>query len=356
MRRLFIVVWLLVFMVSCGGISTREPVVPGASTPSDRLNESSMSTDGTHRANSTSGLTGSIPLVTFVFDDGNDSDYLVARAIFAEQGAVACSAVTTDWINRPGYLTAEQIIGLKDAGWEIMAHTATHPNLRSLSSSQVEVELSRSKATLEGLGLSIKNLVYPYNKNNELVRGVARRYYRSGRGGTNTVNGADVDPYDLKSYSIKHDLARMERYIDRAYAGRSWIIFYHHQVDIKVAVEKRHGSFIPGEKLLFSPSGAIGRYEPPTWYLYFGSLYFIPLSGRPEAGDAITGESSGASARIDRILYDEWAQIRDMIRYVRTHYPDMRIVTIDQGLDILGIAQQAPLAENTPAATAHRGQ
>ncbi len=30
-----------------------------------------------------------------------------------------------------------------------------------------------------------------------------------------------------------------------------------------------------------------------------------------------------------------------MIRYVRTHYPDMRIVTIDQGLDILGIAKPA---------------
>jgi hypothetical protein len=144
----------------------------------------------------------------------------------------------------------------------------------------------------------------------------------------------------------------MERSIDRAYAGRYWIIFYQHQIDIKVAVEKRQGSFIPGEKLLFSPSGATGRYEPPTWYLFFGSLYFIPLSGRPGAGDTITGESSGASARIDRVLYDESAQLRDMIRYVRTRYPDMRIVTIDQGLDILGIAKQAA-AENTKTADVH---
>ncbi len=184
-----------------------------------------------------------------------------------------------------------------------------------------------------------------------MVRAITRRYYRSGRGGTNAVNGAAVDPYDLKSYSTKHELARMARYIDRAYAGRSWIIFYHHQVDIKAAVEERHGSFISGEKLLFSPSGAIGRYEPPTWYLFFGSLYFVPLSGRPEAGDTITGESSGATARIDRILYDEWAQIRDMIRYVRAHYPDMRIVTIDQGLDILGIAQHSTEAEDAPVKT-----
>ena len=155
------------------------------------------------------------------------------------------------------------------------------------------------------------------------------------------MNGADLEPYALKSYSIKHDLAGMERFIDGAYAGRSWIIFYQHQVDIKVAVEKRRGSFIPGETLLFSPSGAIGRYEPPAWYLFFGSVYFIPLSGRPGAGDTITGESSNASARIDRVLYDESAQLSDMLRYVRMQYPDMRIVTIDQGLDILGIAKQS---------------
>ena len=319
MRRPFIVALLLVFMVSCGGVSTRGTAFPRSG----------------------------VPLITFVFDDGNDSDYLVARSIFAEQGVVACSAITTDWINRPGYLAAEQIIGLRDAGWEIMAHTATHPNLRSLSSAQVEVELSRSKKTLEDLGLSIKNLVYPYNKSNEMVRAVARRFYRSGRGGTNAVNGADVDPYALKSYSIKHDLARMERSIDRAYAGRYWIIFYQHQIDIKVAVEKRQGSFIPGEKLLFSPSGATGRYEPPTWYLFLGSLYFIPLSGRPATGDTITGESSNASARVDHILYDEWAQLRDMLRYVRTQYPDMRIVTIDQGLDILGIAEQVAVEDTS---------
>ena len=353
MRRLFIAALFLMFIVSCGGISTRETAVPLGSTPLDLLKEGNKMADRTNIANSSRDLTGSIPLITFVFDDGNDTDYLVARDIFAEQGAVACSAITTDWINRPGYLTAEQILGLKDAGWEIMAHTATHPNLRSLSPAQIEVELSRSKATLEGMGLGIKNLVYPYNKSNETVRAVARRYYRSGRGGTNTANGADLDLYDLRSYSIKHDLARVERYIDRAYVGRSWIIFYQHQVDIKVAVAERQGSFVPGEKLLFSPSGAIGRYEPPAWYLFFGSLYFIPLSGRPQAGDTITGESSGASARLDRMLYDELAQLSDMLRYVRTTYPDMRIVTIDQGLDILGIPQQTTAAENTPATTAH---
>ncbi len=310
-RRLFTGTVLIICLAACGGISNRESV-------------------------SLSGLTGQVPLVTFVFDDGNDTDYLVAREIFAEQGAVACSAITTDWINRPGYMSTDQIIGLRDAGWEIMGHTATHPNLRLLSSTQVEEELSRSKSTLEDLGLGVKNLVYPYNKSSEKVRAIARRHYRSGRGGTNAVNGADFDQYNIKSYSTKHDLVKMQRYIDRAYINSSWIVFYHHQVDIKVSVKEGLGKFILGEKLLFSPSGAIGRYQPPTWYLFFGSLYFVPLSGSPKVGEKITGASSGASARVDRIIYDERALISDMLRYVRTRYPDMRIVTIDQGLYIIG--------------------
>jgi hypothetical protein len=170
---------------------------------------------------------------------------------------------------------------------------------------------------------------------NELVRKIARKYYRSGRGGTYAVNTADTDPYFLKSYSIKHDLIGLKRLIDGAYAGRAWIILYQHEIDIKAGVSGREGALVPGEILHFSPSGAVGRCEAPAWFQHFGSLYIVPLSGTPKAGDRVDGQSSAATALVDRILYDDRAQLRSLIRYVRTQYPEMRIVTIDQGLDIL---------------------
>jgi peptidoglycan/xylan/chitin deacetylase (PgdA/CDA1 family) len=309
MKRSCIVALLTMFIVSCVGIGTRETAAP----------------------------LGSTPLITFVFDDGNDTDYLVTRDIFAEQGAVACSAVTTDWINKPGHLTTEQIIGLRDSGWEIMSHTVSHPKLTSLNAAQIEGEFSGSKTVLENMGVSVRNVVYPKNMSNELVRTIARKYYRSGRGGAYAVNTPNTDPYYLKSYSIKHDLPGVERSIDRAYAGSSWIILYQHEIDIKAGLLEREGTFIPGETLHFSPSGAVGRCESPAWFQYFSSLYFVPTSGTPLEGDRISGQNSSATARIGRILYDDRAQLRDMIQYVRTHYPDMRIVTIDQGLDILGV-------------------
>jgi len=297
-----------------------------------------LSCNGAHQQYD-SPRTVSVPLFTYILDDGNDTDYLVAKEIFTEQGAVACSAVTTDWIGKNNHLTADQIRALRDAGWEIMSHTASHHHLTSLNAAQIEDEFSRSIDTLESLGVTVRNIVYPYNQSNELVRKIAAKYYRSGRGGTYAVNYAGTDPYFLKSFPYKHDLTGMKQTIDHSYADRAWLIVYQHEVDIKIDITDRRETFVPGEHLTFSPSGAVGRYEAPAWFQYFGSLYFVPLAGTPQPGDRILGKSSNASAKLNHYIYDDRAAISDMIRYVHMKYPDMRIVTIDQGLDLLGMAK-----------------
>lgn len=281
---------------------------------------------------------GSMPLVTFVLDDGNDTDYLLAKKIFADQGAVACSAVTTDRINTPYHLTPPQIVALQDAGWEIMGHTVSHPNLNSLAPAELEDELFRSKSLLENMGLTINNIVYPFNKNNEAVRSVVSKYYRSGRGGTNSFNAGAIDPYFLKSFTLKHDLPLMESYIDRAYQDKSWLIIYSHEIDAKVKVKATQGFFTKGETVTLSPSGTVARYTTTHWFPVYGSyMYIVPFSGVPQPGDTITGTTSGATARIDYIMYNDLTLLSDMIGYVHTKYSDMKIVTIDQGLDLLGI-------------------
>lgn len=313
MRFLFILALVPFFLASCAGANTRP--------------------------RSPSGV--SIPLVTFVLDDGDDTDYLVGMKIFTEQGAVACSAIITDWINTQDHMTPAQIIALKDAGWEIISHTVSHPNLKSLSPAEVEEELTRSKSVLEAMGLTINNIVYPFNKNNETVREITAKYYRSGRGGANSFNTGAIDPYLLKSFTIKHDLPLMESYIDRAYADKSWLIFYQHEIDAKVKLTDEQGTFIKGETLTLSPSGTVARFTTSHWFPFYGThMYLVPLSGVPQPGDTITGALSKATARINYIIYNELAQLSDMIGYIRKTYSDMRIVTIDQGLDLLGIPKK----------------
>jgi peptidoglycan/xylan/chitin deacetylase (PgdA/CDA1 family) len=292
-----------------------------------------------HRAETVS--VGSMPLVTFEFDDGNDTDYLLGQRIFAEQGAAACSAVTTDRINTPYHLTSAQVVALQGAGWEIMGHTVSHPNLNSLAQDQLEAELLQSKTALERLGVTVNNLVYPFNKNNETVRAIASKYYRSGRGGTNSFNSGVADPYFLKSFTLKHDLPLMKSYIDQAYQDKSWLIFYTHEIDAKVKIMDSQGTFTKGETVTLSPSGTIARYTTTHWFPIYGSyMYIVPFSGVPQQGDTITGKSSGATARIDYIMYNDVTLLSDMLGYIRTKYPDMRIVTADQGLDLLGVPKK----------------
>jgi peptidoglycan/xylan/chitin deacetylase (PgdA/CDA1 family) len=273
---------------------------------------------------------GRAPLLSFVFDDGNDTDYLVAREIFKKEGAAASFAVVTGWVNTRDHLTVSQLLALRADGFEIMSHTVSHPNLRSLSAGQIEYELSVSKETLEGWGLKVNNLVYPYNMSNGLVRSLAGKYYRSARGGGSMLNPALPDRYDLKSYSFSHNTDKMKRLIDRAAAERKWLIIYLHNMDIKVIASGGHGSFRPGEGLLFSPSGATGRYNTEL----FNWLYFVPFSGTPREGDTITGQSSGATCRLDEVVYNEKKALTGLIEYARSRHPGMRIVTTDEGLDI----------------------
>jgi peptidoglycan/xylan/chitin deacetylase (PgdA/CDA1 family) len=283
-----------------------------------------------------------MPMVSFVFDDGNDTDYLVGREVFAAHGAVASTAVTTAFIGTPEHLTAAQIVALQASGWEIMAHTVTHPNLTSLAPRALEAELAAAKTALESLGVIVNNIVYPYNKNDAQVRSMASRYYRSGRGGTNAFNVDPVDPYFIRSFALKHDPARMKSLIDTAHAEGSWLVLYQHEINAKVRISAYNGSFLPGETVTLAPSGTVGRFVTTHWFPLYGfAVYFVPLAGAPAVGDTLRGEQSGASAVIDSISYNERQQLAELLSHTRKNYPDMPIVTIDQALDYLKIRKFA---------------
>ncbi len=282
-------------------------------------------------------MANSKPLVSFVFDDGDETDYTVARDIFKAKGEVASTAVVTGWVNTENYLSVSQLSELRQDGWEIMSHTVSHPNLRDLSESQIDDELSMSKEALESWGLPVRNLVYPYNKSNKTVEKIAAKYYRAGRAGQKMLNGPDQDRYSLKSFSselsFRHNMSHIKDHIDQAYAQKKWLILYQHLIDAKIKISDKQGSFMQDEMLMFKPSGASGKIiEDNRW-----SLVFIPLSGTPQIGDTVTGVSSGASAKLTRKEYNEREAITEMIEYIHSTYPEMRIVTIDQGLDLMGM-------------------
>jgi peptidoglycan/xylan/chitin deacetylase (PgdA/CDA1 family) len=274
-------------------------------------------------------------MLSIVFDDGYETDLSLGLGIFAAEGCVASSAIITSFVGRPGYLDAAQVRLLSDSGWEIMSHTASHQDLRRLSEAQLELEYRGSIATLESIGARARNLVYPSNKSDARVREAASRFFRSARGGGNEYDDANTPRFFLRSFEIKDDLKRVEREIDGAAAGRRWLILYHHRIMEKLHIGDRLGSFKRDEAVSFSPSGARGLFEPTIWNRVGNSLYIVPIEGEARPGDRAVGRESGAWAMVGGVGCDERELLASILRYAKSRYPGMRIVTVDQGLDAL---------------------
>jgi peptidoglycan/xylan/chitin deacetylase (PgdA/CDA1 family) len=79
------------------------------------------------------------------FDDGYLSHYTHARPVLSALGWPGVLNLEADNV-RPGDLTARQIRGLIAAGWEVDSHTVTHPDLTTVSDSQLRQELVDSRA------------------------------------------------------------------------------------------------------------------------------------------------------------------------------------------------------------------
>jgi peptidoglycan/xylan/chitin deacetylase (PgdA/CDA1 family) len=112
--------------------------------------------------------------VLITFDDGYRSVLELACPVLAEFGYPAVAFMPTDYIGQSSDFRAtseptEPLCSLTDlreleaAGVTVQSHGASHVKLSTLSPSEVEEELRRSKAVLEdGLGKTVEAFAYPY--------------------------------------------------------------------------------------------------------------------------------------------------------------------------------------------------
>jgi peptidoglycan/xylan/chitin deacetylase (PgdA/CDA1 family) len=131
---------------------------------------------------------GTLPAraVVVTFDDGFRS-VLRAKPILDEVGFPATVFAVTSFVESgeplrwPGLEQSEESLGwselelLREAGWEVGSHTATHPLLPDLDDAELERELADSRATIrERLG-SCETLAYPYGRADERAAAAAAR-------------------------------------------------------------------------------------------------------------------------------------------------------------------------------------
>ena len=75
----------------------------------------------------------------------------------------------------PGGLTKRQVEGMVAAGWEVGAHTLTHPDLTTVDDATLRREVAGSRTLLQRrLGLPINAFCYPAGRNDARVRAAVR--------------------------------------------------------------------------------------------------------------------------------------------------------------------------------------
>jgi peptidoglycan/xylan/chitin deacetylase (PgdA/CDA1 family) len=146
--------------------------------------------------------------VVITFDDGCETDWVVAAPRLLERGFGATFYVVSDWIgSRGGFLEPSQLRQLADAGFEVGSHSATHAFLSDLGSVELQRELVDSKKKIAAIiGRDVTALSCPGGRWNRAVADAARAAgYTTMATSRIGANGPGADRFALARCAIQRD-------------------------------------------------------------------------------------------------------------------------------------------------------
>ena len=113
--------------------------------------------------------------VAITFDDGCETDLIVAAPVLKEAGFKATFYVTVGFLGQPGRMDEKQLRELSALGFEIGCHSMTHAYLTDLDGAGMRREILDAKAHLEQiLGKPVEHFSWPGGRYNARTRQVAR--------------------------------------------------------------------------------------------------------------------------------------------------------------------------------------
>ena len=176
--------------------------------------------------------------VSFTFDDSWLSQYVNAVPVLKNAGLKATFYITTKQISDLGYSSFMSTAQIKDTyaqGFEISAHTRTHPSLPSLSDAKQRDEIAGSRQDLIAMSVGpVQSFAYPFGEYDaQTITLVKEAGFSSARA---TIPGTVLrtsDHFQLAHFSMKNSTAldQVKQAIDAAAAHKEWLIFTFHQID-----------------------------------------------------------------------------------------------------------------------------
>jgi peptidoglycan/xylan/chitin deacetylase (PgdA/CDA1 family) len=173
-------------------------------------------------------------ILSITFDDGWWDTYHYALPALNSYGFTSTQYIITGEIGSDPYVGEAEIQEYAQSGHEIASHTVCHPHLPQVSASQLDSELSQSKATLESiLGGTVTSFATPYGEYNSTVVSAIQKYYQSHR----TVNAgynsrANFDRWHIlvQNMTVSTTLSEVQSWIQTALDHNYWLVLVYHKV------------------------------------------------------------------------------------------------------------------------------
>ena len=151
--------------------------------------------------------------IVLTFDDGDSS---VARFALPELRRLGWPAVLNLKVgNLPDGIRPSEVRALVEAGWELGAHTITHPDLTTLSDQALTREVEGSKREIEQrFGVKVRFFCYPSGRFDPRVVAAVRAAGFLGATTTTGRFGRPTEPFTLGRFRVgrydgSSDLASM---------------------------------------------------------------------------------------------------------------------------------------------------
>lgn len=147
------------------------------------------------------------PAVAITFDDGCETDLLIAAPILHELGFDATFYITTGFLGNPGYLTATQVRELSSLGFQIGCHSMTHAYLSDLDEAALCREIVDSKKQLEQLiGKPVEHFSCPGGRYDRRAIAMAQKEgYRTLATSSPRANSSDTDCFKLARVPVMRE-------------------------------------------------------------------------------------------------------------------------------------------------------
>lgn len=116
--------------------------------------------------------------VVLTFDDGYKDFTTAAIPVLKEFGFRATVFIIAELVEKPGYMTWEDVKQAAGAGHEVGCHSMTHPDLRNLDDAALRLQILAAKDVIEAKsGIRPKSFCYPSGRYNEPVLAMTRSGY-----------------------------------------------------------------------------------------------------------------------------------------------------------------------------------